>query len=80
MRKKAQRTKLPLLAFEAESWLVEIKQRKPLSQGRRIERAPRAVAPKGLRVAKAARLEVNKSGVYWAGAVQRSYGAGELCR
>ena len=80
MRKKAQRTKLPLLAFEAESWAVDIKQGKPLSQGRRIERTPRAVTPKGLRVARAARLEVHKSAAIWAGSVQRSFRAGELCR
>ena len=77
MRKKAQRTKLPLLAFEAETWTVDIKHRKSISEGRRIERSPRGVAPKGLRVARAARLEVQKPPAIWAGSVQRTFVAGE---
>ena len=77
MRKKAQRTKLPLLAFEAETWTVDIKHRKSISEGRRIERSPRGVAPKGLRVARAARLEVQKPPATWAVSVQRAFVAGE---
>ena len=76
MRKKAQRTKLPLLAFEAETWPVDIKHRKSISEGRRIERS-RGVAPKGLRVARAARLEVQKPPAIWVVSDQRAFVAGE---
>jgi hypothetical protein len=72
MRKKAQRTKLKLLAFEAETWPVEITFRKPISQGRRVEKSPRAIAPKPLRLAKTSAI--------WASPFRGAVPAGERCR
>jgi hypothetical protein len=68
MKKKAQRTKLPLLVFEAESWSVEINYRKPAAQSRRV--GSRAVAQKPLRIAKSA---------VWAGPIQAVGRAVERC-
>ena len=52
MKRKTHRTKLPILAFEAEAWPVEIKYRKTATISKRSER-PAQVASKLLRVASA---------------------------
>ncbi len=69
MKKKGQRTKLPLLAFEATSWTVEIKHRKPVSQARRADRSPRTVVSRALRAARPSRIEIHKPSGVWAAAV-----------
>jgi hypothetical protein len=63
MKKKGQRTKLPLLAFEADSWTVDINYRKPASQARRADKSPRTGAP---RVSRTSRIELHKPSGVWA--------------
>jgi len=74
MKKKGQRTKLPLLAFEADSWTVDINYRKPASQARRADKSPRTGAPRSLR-AGARPLDARKQQAHTGGLTSlESYG------
>ena len=64
MKKKVQRTKLPLLVFEAESWPVDIKHRNATSQHKPMEKALRTGNQKSLRLPRQPRLVAVKSGLW----------------